>query len=163
MRSAEEDLLEEIGERLSLLKRPSLGYKHQIKVIGRARADPFEPGDIPALNYYSTSDTFISKAYGIETRAITVVIESHAMTRDKPFNDVARELKLDIVTAINRATTAPKVSDQPSLKLGGLADNVVFTESLYLIGEGQAPWCAARVEMEVSYKTRAGEVELFVE
>jgi len=48
---------------------------------------------------------------------LELFIEAHSLTRDKPFIDIVDLLAADIVTGLNRISTAPKVSDDPNYDL----------------------------------------------
>lgn len=160
MTTAVAAILNECEARLCNLKGANRGYHFQMKRVERARTTPFEPGDIPQANLYATGDRLLAKSHGFETRALSVVVEASAKTGDRPFIDVAAELVSDVVTALYRSTSAPKADDTPSHALGGLVDSVTNNGAEYLIGEGQKPWCAASIEIEITYKVRMGETAL---
>lgn len=161
MSTAEIQILDACEERFNLLTGSNRGYHHTFKKITRARMTPFQEGDIPAVNFYSAMDELVSKGAGFELRKLTVTIEAHALTRDRPFMDVAAELAADCITALYRSPDAPKATDRPSPKLGDLVDGIAVTEKEFLIREGQTPWSAARVSVEISYKAQLGQIVLW--
>ena len=125
------------------------GYNTDVKKITRGQMEPFKGYDLPAINIWPSNLTADPMAYDQEKRTLPVFIEIHDLTRDEPFSTVAEKLASDIVIAINRATTAKKVSDSVSADLGELVEEVVFKGYDYEIGQGQKPFCGALVRFEI--------------
>jgi len=75
---------------------------------------------------------------------------------------VAEKLAADVVVALNRSTSAPKVSDVESVDLGGTVSDVVFNGFDYEIGEGQTPWCGALVGFSVIYTTDLNNMSTYI-
>ena len=145
-------ILDEIAARLASITTAN-GYSMTARKIERARLTPFTAGDMPVINYWPAQDSIIERQYGKETHDLAITIELHDKTRDEPFTDVAFTRAADIVTALTRKTTAPKVSDTPDFALDGLIDVLLFNNTLPVIGEGQAPFCGVVVEVIARYKT----------
>ena len=146
-------ILDEIGARLALIKE-STGYHTTVAKLERARLTPFQDYDLPAINYWPDLDERRNAGGGFEERELTVLVEYHDKTRDRPFSDVASELASDIWIALWRATTAGAVSDQPSSALGGLVSGVLLRAVQPEIGEGQTPFCGTLLNITILYKRR---------
>lgn len=159
MTVATNSILDLVDARLKLITKTN-EYNTTVKKIERAKLTPFKGYDLPAASYWLTGMDS-SREYGGEERSIKLMIEYHSKTKDKPFVDVAGELAADIVTALNRATTAPKVSDAESIDLGGLVSDLIFDRYDYEIGEGQAPWCGVLVQFIIKYNTGINDMESF--
>ncbi|MDA3834140.1 MAG: hypothetical protein PF495_12165, partial [Spirochaetales bacterium] len=57
------------------------------------------------------------------------------------------------ITALNRATIAPAVSDTESFDLGGVVSDLIFNSYDHEIGEGQSPWVGVLVNITIKYNT----------
>lgn len=146
-------ILDAIEARLNKLST-ARGYGVTPQKLLRANLTPWTVGDLPAINLWSGIDERVGAAYGLEQRRLSCFIEYHTLTRDSPFVDVAARLGADITVAINRATSAPLVADNPSTALGGLVSQVTVDSITPQIGEGQAPWCGVLVSLSVYYSCR---------
>lgn len=150
-------ILDKISERLNLISTTN-EFSFTAKKIKRASLKPFIAGDLPAINYWSGVDGLTGKDNGMETRELPITIEAHDKTRDEPFTDVAYKLAADLITAIFRDTTAPKISDPASLSLGGLVSSVTVNSITPTISEGQKPWCGVVVDLTVTYNMKVSDV-----
>lgn len=159
MSVAVNSILDLIEARFELISE-SNEYNTTVKKIERAKLTPFKSHDLPALNYWPVN-VGNERQYGTDSRFFKLMVEYHSKTRERPFSDVAGELAADVVTAINRSTSDPKVSDDQSLDLGGLVSDVVFDGYDYEIGEGQAPWCGVLVQFTIKYSTSINDMESF--
>ena len=144
-------ILTEIGTRLNNITQAN-GYHNTVKKVSRAKLTPFKGHDLPAVNYWSTGISNERTVYDDDNRELSVYIEIHDLTRDNPFVDVANLLASDVVTAIARADSAPKVSDSADYDLTESVSDMVLGSINYEIGEGQAPWCGALIELTVKYQ-----------
>lgn len=145
-------LLDEIGVRLAVITVAN-EYNYTVKKVDRARLEPFKGYDLPAINFWCTGVENARNSYNDDVRSISLYIEMHSKTRDEPFIDIANKLAADVVTALNRATTAPKVSDSPSYELGGIISDFFFNGYDYEIGQGEKPWCGCLVKFTMVYQT----------
>jgi len=145
-------ILNEVEARLEKIT-VSNGYYYDAKRVERARTEPFLGYDLPFINFWYTAMTNERTVYNEDNRSLELYIESHSLTWDEPFTDVASKLASDVVTALNRATTAPKVSDAESYELGGTISDLVFQSCTYMVGTGEKPWCAALMQFLIKYKT----------
>lgn len=150
-------ILDEIGARLANMTVEN-GYSETLGKLRRARLKPFKAADLPSVNYWPSEDLYAGKANGKDLHEFAITVEMHTLTRDEPFTDVAFRKGGDIVTALFRSTVNPKVSDTPSLALGGLVSSVEGFSVLPMIGEGQSPWCGVLVTFVVKYNTEVGDV-----
>lgn len=147
-------IFDEIEARLGNITAVN-GYYNGLKKIARATQKPFKGYDLPTANFWAGTLANDSDTYGDDTRTLPVVIEEHAKTMDRAFIDVCDELAADLVTGINRATTAPRVDDNESNNLGGmdgLIEDVKFLGYEYQIGQGQEPWCGIMATFEIIYR-----------
>lgn len=144
-------ILDEIEARLGNITTAN-EYNVTAKKIVRGQLTPFKGYDLPSINFWPTNLTNTSELYGSDIRDLTLFIEIHNKTHDDPFSTVAEKLAADIVVALNRATSAPKVSDSESLDFGGTISNLIFNGYDYEIGEGQAPWCGALLNFTIRYR-----------
>ena len=149
----QQQILDEVGARLALIDAAS-GYHTTPIKIERARLTPFHDYDLPAINYWPDIDERRGAGGGWEERALTLLVEIHDKTRDRPFSDVSSELASDIWISLWRATDAGAVIDQPSSALGGLVSGVLLQAVQPEIGEGQAPFCGALLNITILYKRR---------
>ncbi len=147
------DILDKIEARLEALKLAANGYFQGVKKISRASLTPFKPQDLPTLNFWPTGVDNSLTTYGSDNREITLTVEAHTKTRDRPFTDVADELAADIITALNRDPLFPKLSDDPSLDLGGAVDSFDLDGYDYQIGQGGNPYCGVVVSFTVKFTT----------
>jgi len=145
-------VLDLVEARLKLITTTN-GYNTGLKSIKRAKLTPFKGHDLPAINYWSTGIENVIDEYGKDARSIPLFVEYHTTTRDDAFLDTVSELAADIVTAINRATTKPKVADGPSYNLGDKVSDVIFEGYDHEIGEGQTPWCGVLVRFRIVFST----------
>lgn len=157
MKPAQLVILDKVDERLNLISIIN-EFSFTANKIKRASLKPFKAGDLPAVNYWSGVDTLVGKDNGMETRELPLTIEAHDKTRDEPFTDVAYKLGADLITAIFRDISAPKISDQASLSLGGLVSSVVVNSITPTISEGQNPWCGVVVDLTVTYNIKVSDV-----
>jgi len=121
--------------------------------IKRAKLTSWKSEDLPAINYWSTGLESIRNNYEDDERSIPLYIEAHTKTHDENFLDVASKLAADIVTAINRKSTAPKVSDAINTDLDGKVSDIIFNGYDHEIGSGQKPWCGVLVNFTIKYNT----------
>jgi len=144
-------ILTEIGLRLANITTAN-GYHNTVKAVSRGRLKPFKGYDLPAINYWSTGFQNERTVYDDDNRSLSVFVEIHSLTRDDDFLDVVNELASDVVTAIVRKDSAPKVSDTPDYELTDTVSDIALRSVSYEIGEGQAPWCGALIEFEIRYR-----------
>lgn len=159
MTVAVNSILDLVEARLKLITTAN-GYNTTVSHVKRAKLTAFKGYDLPALNFWPTNVSS-SRLYHEEKRVFKLYVEYHAKTMDRPFSDVCGELAADIIVAINRSTTAPKVSDAESLDLGGAVSDVVFDGYDYEIGQGQEPWCGVLVSFSIEYATDINNVSSF--
>ena len=145
-------ILDLIAARLALITTTN-EYNYTITNIERAKLTPFKSEDLPAINYWSTGLENTRKSYTKDERSIPFYIEAHTKTHDEVFTDVASKLAADIITALNRKTTAPKVSDTINPDLDGKVSDILFNGYDHEIGGGQKPWCGVLISFTVKYKT----------
>jgi len=148
-------ILDELAVRLGMVS-VSNGYLISFNKITRARLSPFKDGDLPACNYWVTSDMNNVTLHGAENHTLSISIESYDKTRDRPFIDVAMDMHAAIVTALNK-----EIGGAYSQNLGGIVQSLEVKDFTPIIGEGQKPWCGALVNVAVNYQTKAGSVDLF--
>jgi len=150
-------ILDEIGLRLAGLKILN-GYRFDVEKtsILRAKLTPFKFGDLPAVNYWPTTDTLSGKQNGMENRELNITIEGYSVTRDVPFTDLAVTLGNDIITALFRSVASPNVTDQLSTALGGLIEQLSIDSITPMIVEGQQSWVGVLVEITASYNITVG-------
>lgn len=151
-------ILDEIRARLGNISIAN-GYRFDIEPLSieRARLTPFVNGDLPAINYWPTIDALDGKAGTRETRSFDVTIEAYDTTRDEPFTDLAIIHGNDIITALYRATDAPKVSDQDSRSLGGMISKLYINSITPMIGEGSSPWFGVLLSLGIEYNITPGD------
>jgi len=130
---AETQILNEIEKRLWNIDI-AYGYQTKVQKIERSRLKPFENGDLPAISFWIVDEPESITEYGIETNTLNIVIGYFDKTRDEPLSDMATKLKTDINIAVNRATSAPKYTDEMSVNLGDLIDSFVRLTSEYITG-----------------------------
>jgi len=145
-------IMTEIGLRLTNITTAN-GYNTTVKKIEKARLEPFKGYDLPSVNYWSTSLGNERTIYDDDNRTLDLYVEIHDITRDEPFTDVADRLAADVVTALNRTHTAPKVSDAASYDLNSTVSDLAFDGYEYEIGPGQAPFAGALVKFTIKYRT----------
>lgn len=127
------------------------GYSTTVKKISRARLTPFVSGDLPAINFWGGIDIKLSGGGGFDERQLKLLVEYHAKTRDRTFSEVSAELAADVWLSLWRDPSAPAVSDTTSPKLGDLVSSISLNTITPEIGEGQAPWCGALLEIDILY------------
>ena len=147
-------ILNEIGLRLTSI---TLENEYQLppKKIERARLEPLKNGDLPAIVYYSGEDNLVEHGHGFDKRELAVIVESYTITRDKNFDDTAQLLETDVAIAVNRAVAFPKVSDNPSISLGKLVQQVHVASSAPVLGQNNTnPFCGVLISLSVIYKVQ---------
>ena len=145
-------ILDEIEARLKKITTAN-EYKYTVKKVERAKLEPFKGYDLPAINYWTTSLSNERGVYNDDNRNLELFIEAHSLTRDKPFIDIVDMLAADIITALNRTTTAPKVSDDPNYDLNETLSDLIFKGYDYQIGQGEKPWCGVLIRFTIAYQT----------
>ena len=80
-------ILNEIAARLAGMTVAN-GYNYTVKKIERAKLEPFNGYDLPAINYWCTSLSNERGVYNDDNRNLELFIEAHSLTRDDPFIDV---------------------------------------------------------------------------
>lgn len=143
-------ILDKIGNRLTNITTAN-GYNFTVRKIERAKLTPFQGEDLPAVNYWISSVENQKNKYGLDDRTANLVIEAYSKNRDNPFIDLAEKLAADIVIALERDTTKPKVSDVASYNLGNLVLICELRSYEYGIGEGQIPYFFVLVEFAVKF------------
>lgn len=143
-------ILDEIEARLGNITVAN-EYWHTINKMVRSKLTPFESYDLPAINYWPTTLSNESGAYQDDKRTLALFIEIHTMTLDEPFTDVAEKLATDGVTALNRTTAAPKVSDASNVDLNDTVEAFIYQGHDYIIGMGEDPWCGCLIKMSVVF------------
>lgn len=149
-------ILNEVKARLENISLLNEYISDRPKIV-RARLEPFQQGDLPAINYWPIGDLLESKTHGFETRELGLAIEYHDLTYDKPFTDLAFEGGTDVLTALYRSTSLPKVSDVESPALGGLVNKIELNTITPMIGESQSPWAAVLLDITITYNVRLGD------
>jgi len=157
MTPAETSILNEIEARLSSIKT-SNGYSLTVKKVTRGRLKPFQPGDIPAINYWPVEHTREDSEYDLDKHTIRVVVDMRDVTRDETFPDLAAKMAADIITALNRSTASPAVSDDEDPELGETVSALDLSSIGYQIGEGQQPWVGVVLEMNVVYRSDSSDM-----
>lgn len=140
------------------------GYRFDMSdgEIKRASLTPFKNGDLPAINYWPTSDIKVSKDGGVESKEFNVTIEIYDVTRDEPFTDLGIKRGNDVSAALFRSTDFPKVTDPVSPALGGMVTEISINSLVPIIGEGGSPWCGALLDATIKYNTKLGDyAEIF--
>lgn len=134
------------------------GYFSNIhaKSILRASLKTFEGYDLPAINYWPDELKNTTNEYGSDTRTFGILVEFYSMTRDRPFTDVCNELAFDLMTAVHRSESSPKVSDLVSLDLDGEVESLDFSGYTYQLKTGQAPWCGILASFTVTFFSDTG-------
>jgi len=145
-------ILDIIGNRLALINTTN-EYFIDVERIERARLEPFRNQDMPAINYYSTGDGLVKPIHaGVSERSVSIVIEIYELTRDEIFSDLSDKLSTDVMIALERATTAPLVSDVVSTRLGDKIMSLLFSSITPAISGGQEPYCGAILVVDVVYR-----------
>lgn len=150
-------ILNLIGERLANISTTN-GYSVTPKKITRGKMTPWEPGDLPAINYWPSNLENPENDYRKDIRYLQIIVEIHKEIgihdqRNTPFSDIVDLLAADVVIGLNRSTDNPQVSDNVSHNLNNAVTDFRFLGYDYLIGEGAAPWCGAMIKFEIRYKT----------
>lgn len=144
-------VLDEIEARLGNITTANGYFSAVDGVIARGKLTPWDGADLPTINLWATGFDNERSEYGGESRDLKVFVEIHDSTYDSNFIDVANKLAADVVTAICRATTAPMVSDEKSLDLGGIVEDILLDGVDFVIGEGQKPFCGALCRFSVVF------------
>ena len=149
-------ILDEIDSRLKGINTTN-GYFSDMHIgdVHRAKMTPFKGDDLPAINYWSGETRTEDKGHGFSYMAFDIEIEMHTKTNDRPFTDVTSELSADIIIALYRDDALPKVSDQPSYKLGDMVDGLNVDAISPQLGEGQSPYCGVLVSLSITYRVKA--------
>ena len=147
-------ILDEIDKRLNRISTAN-GDAVTIAKVTRARLKPFQDGDLPAVNYWVTQDSVEKRDYNAETHALSVTIEAYDKTRDRPFIDVAIDLSAGVANTLFR-----EIANAYSPALGGIIQSLQVDSMQPVIGEGQAPWCGAIIELTIRYRTALGKTIL---
>ena len=145
-------ILDKIEARLKKITT-SNEYNYTVKKVERAKLEPFKGYDLPAINYWTTSLSNERSVYNDDNRHLELFIEAHNLTRDEPFVDVVDKMAADIVTVLNRKTTAPKVSDDSNYDLDETVSDLIFKGYDYEIGQGEKPWCGVLIRFTIAYQT----------
>ena len=157
MTPAETTILNEVDARLNSITEAN-GYSMTLESVERGKLEPFQPGDIPAANYWPVSHQRADTEYGLDRHTLRLMIDARDTERDTNFPDAAALMIADIVTALNRATGAPAVTDPEDNDFEETVGAVLMADSGYQIGEGQKPWVGALVEVEIIYQSEPGDM-----
>jgi hypothetical protein len=147
-------ILNAVQSRLALIK-VSNGYSCNVSKVKRATLKPFGEDDLPMINYWPEVDDQVLKGHGWVDRSLSIVIEFYDRTRDRVFTDVALELANDVAVAMLRSPTAPLVSSNPDINMGGLIRSSQLLTMTPQIGEGQSPWCGVVLNYTLEYRVSA--------
>lgn len=150
MSTIQRQIFDLIGARLLNIKQ-SNGYFNNADSIKREKISNFKSGDIPILFYWGENDSRVDSEFGYEKRNLAVGAAFFIRTNDNSFTDTAYEAAADIKTALNRAITAPKVSDAASINLAGSINSLSIDDIIPVVGEGQAPFCGVLLTINVEY------------
>jgi len=158
MKPAETTILDEVAARLANISEAN-GYSRDFCTIRRQTQTPPKSGHIPDINYWTVGhEVAEDQSYSCDNHALTIFIAPRDKTRDEAFSDEAANMIADVATALNRATTAPKVSDAESFALGETVSDLIVRDSRYQVGQGQIPFNGALMEIEITYKSPRGDM-----
>ena len=153
--TAVQQILEKVEDRLKTVLVAN-GYDFDVvKVIKRYpfQALAFQTEDIPAIFFYPSADIRLGAEHGFETRQLTLAIGIYYSTDGDTLIDLSEQLGVVIHLAINRDTAHPNFSDNPSIDLGGIVQNLRLLNKMPLISEETQPWYGAQFEYSLDYQT----------
>lgn len=157
MKPAETQVLDEVELRLGSITKAN-GYSMTLRSIERGKLEPFQPGDIPATNFWPVRHARDNTEYGLDKHTLRVMVDARDTERDTNFPDAAALMIADIITALHRDPEAPKVSDPLDCEFKETVTSVNMADSGYQIGTGQKPWVGAIVEVEIVYESELGDM-----
>ena len=146
----------EVAARLAIISTGS-GYWHQIDTVDIGRADPFEAEEVPCALVSIGADTLIDERSSTERRELSIQIRAGVERGEISPALTASRLGTDVAIAINRSTTDPAVSDTPSHRLGGIVSGLRVESIAQDIGDAQAAYIGAIVELVVTYQVARGD------
>lgn len=148
--TAVQQILNEVDSRANNITIAN-GYKTSMAKKEASKLTAFVGGDWPQFSYWIVSKAKEEFAYDIDKNNLSIIVGYFDKTRDRPFSEMASNLEADAVVAMNRATTAPALSDNASPDLGGLVSEFTHEDTEYIIGEGEIPWGGALLAFDVEY------------
>lgn len=156
--TAHKKIMDKIGDRLALITTAN-GYFFTAGKVQQVKPVPLTPYDFPAVFYAQVSDEVTRDTYHYEKHVLTAVVYAYtASNEETPIAEKASEIGGAVITALNRATTAPLVSDAISKDLGDYVQELTATSFTYNIGEGQAPYLSVSITLRVVYLSPIGDV-----
>lgn len=155
--TAHKKIMDKIGDRLALITTAN-GYFFTAGKVQQIRAVPFTPYDFPGIYYAQVSDEVTRNAYGYELHTLTAVVDAYTASNETdPIAEKASEIGGAVITALNRATTAPLVADALSKDLGDYVQELTVTAFTYRLGEGQAPYLSVSLTVRIIYRAPIGD------
>ena len=153
-------ILTEIETRLNNITTTN-GYNYTVNKVELSRLEAFKGYDLPAIRFFPTAVTNERAAYDNDKRTLSISIYFYELTRDEAFTDVADKLAWDVVNALHRKDTHPKISDDPDYCLTGTVSDIVFQGYDYMIGEGQKPFCGTIVNFDIIFFTDVNDMSSY--
>jgi hypothetical protein len=128
------------------------GYFNDINAVKKSPTLNPQENDIPIIYCWLLDDTVIERAFYHEVRQLSIGLTAFIHSSDIPYSDLVYKLSCDIMTALNRATTAKLVSNSPSFNLGGLVDDLIITSVTPYFRSGGTGICGVMLEINAQYK-----------
>jgi len=153
--TAVQQILNEIGARLNNIKIAN-GYDFDIVQVAKRfpfQALAFQNEDIPAIFFFPSSDVKLGAEHGVSIRQITVTIGIYYSSNDDELIDLSEQIGSSIYLAIQRSTSSPDLTDNPSFYLGNIVDSLDLNLKMPLVSEELRPWYGAQFEYLIGYKT----------
>lgn len=106
-------IMDEIGGRLGNIS-VSNGYFNDVRLLERARRDPFKEHDLPAMTYWKISDRKEDEIYSNKQRELRVGVEFYSSSNDGDLDLLTDKFFSDLFVSLFRDTASPTVTDNPS-------------------------------------------------
>lgn len=157
---AHETIMDAAFSRLSANITTANGYSTESIKEKLSTLTPFEGDDFPAISLWPLEDSQTKTAYKKTAHVFGFIVgyfdkvDAEGATA---YAEQAARLGADVITAINRATALPAVSDSKSLNLGGLVSSLDVVRLEYSTGTGQVPWCGVLIEFAATYNSPSGD------
>lgn len=89
------------------------GYSTDITKIEKARTNPFDNDDLPAINFWKIDDSAEDKKYTRQQRTLRVGIEYYTFSNEDNVDTISDNFMTDLIISLYRDPNAPLVTDNP--------------------------------------------------
>ena len=144
-------IMDEIGARLASISITN-GYFNDVRLLERARRNPFKDHDLPAMTYWKVSDRKDGDLYSNKQRELRVGIEFYSSSNDGDLDLLTDEFFSDLFISLFRDPLNPLVTDNPLPMFNDNFFNVNVESLQPIASEGSKPRLGVFAIISLAYQ-----------